>query len=565
MLNKEALIDALQKSHSVSEDKLNRALEVHKKKGGKLSEILIQEGLLTEQDLAILMSEELRVPMLNLSSIQIDPQVIRLIPKKIAAHYELVAVAKMGNILTVAMSDPLNIFALDDVRQITGCTVLPIITTSKDIRLVLEGAHDGTGQIEDLLEGIEDENFEIIKEETEEEAIKAEGDQSQGPVLKLMDFIIREALKRRASDIHIEIYEKDFRVRYRIDGALCDALHPPRAMQGPLMSRLKIISDLDITEKRVPQDGRFRAKLNGKEVDFRVSILPMQHGEKAVLRVLDRASVRVSLDRLGFDPESMKKFKEAIAKPYGMILVTGPTGSGKSTTLYSVLNSLNTPDRNIMTIEDPVEYQIEGISQTQAQPEIGLTFASGLRSILRQSPDVILVGEIRDTETADISVKAALTGHLVLSTLHTNTAAGAFTRMIDMGIEPFLIASSVVLVTAQRLCRRICEECKEPYTIPPSTLERLKLPESALKGITPYHGKGCKKCKQTGYYGRLGTMEALWVEEKTRNLILGRASSDRIQEEAQKAGMKTLFQNAFEHFAKGLAPLEEVLRITSEG
>ncbi|OGW68590.1 MAG: hypothetical protein A2036_02215 [Omnitrophica bacterium GWA2_50_21] len=565
MLTKETLINALQKNKKISEESLKKAVEIHKTKGGKLSEIFVAEGLLTDQELAVLMSQELGIPVLTISSMKIDPEVIRLIPKKIAEHYEVVPISKMGKVLTVAMSDPLNIFALDDVKQITGCTILPIVTTSKEIYHAMETYHGGgQGQLDDLLEGIEDDGLEIIREEALEEKSKDSGEADQAPVLKMMDLILREGLKRRASDIHIEVFENDFRIRYRIDGSLHEGFHPPLAMHGPLLSRLKIMAELNITERRVPQDGRFRVKTEGREIDFRVSILPMQFGEKAVLRVLDRSNVRVSIDKLGFNSESLDKFKEAITKPYGMILVTGPTGSGKSTSLYSVLNALNTPDRNIMTIEDPVEYQLEGISQTQAQPEVGLTFANGLRSILRQSPDVILVGEIRDTETADIAVKAALTGHLVLSTLHTNSAAGAFSRMIDMHIEPFLIASSVILVTAQRLYRKICDKCKEPYDIPQATLQRLKVPLDTLKGITPFHGKGCAACNLTGYFGRLGTMEALWVNDEIREMVLQRVSTDDIQEAARKTGMKTLFENAFLNFKNGLTTLEEVLRITSE-
>lgn len=565
MLTKETLLKALERTKKLGEEDLKRVIEMHKTQGGKLSEILVAEGLITEKELSVIISEELGIPILNLSLMKIDPEIIKMIPQKIAEHYELVPISKIGKSLTVAMSDPLNIFALDDIKQITGCRIVPIVTTSKEIKTALETYMMGSVQIDDLIEGADAENLELINEEKEEAAKDLAAGSDDAPVIKMMDIIVKEALKRRSSDIHIESYESDFRVRYRIDGSLHDAFHPPRSMHGPLMSRLKIMANLNITEKRVPQDGRFRVKTDGREIDFRVSILPMQFGEKAVLRVLDRTNVSVGLDRLGFNPEPLEKFKEAIKKPYGMILVTGPTGSGKSTSLYSVLNALNTPERNIMTVEDPVEYQLEGISQTQVLPDIGLTFAGGLRSILRQSPDVILVGEIRDTETADIAVKAALTGHLVLSTLHTNSASGAFTRLIDMKIEPFLIASSIILVTAQRLCKRVCEKCKEQYKVPEQTLERMRLAASDLKGIIPYHGKGCKDCNNTGYRGRLGTMEALWVTEEIRNLVLQQVSSDVVQEAARKEGMKTLFENAFENFKKGLTTLEEVLRITSEG
>lgn len=564
MLNKETLVETIQRSKKISEEKLLKALEIHKARGGRLSDILVEEGLLSQKEIVVLMSDKLEIPMISLSAMKIDAEVVRLIPKKIAAHYELIPISKIGNVLTVAMSDPLNVFALDDIKQATGCDIRPIVTTTSEIQKALETYWGGAVQIKDMIQEMDGQGLEIIDEKDNDEVQEADDD-SDAPVIRMIDLAIREALGRRASDIHFERYEEDFRIRYRIDGNLQEAFHPPLAMHGRIMSRLKIMSTLNITEKRVPQDGRFRVKLDGREVDFRVSILPMQFGEKAVLRVLERSNVNLKLDQLGFNPEPLEKFKDAILKPYGMILVTGPTGSGKSTTLYSVLNALNTPDRNIMTIEDPVEYQIEGISQTQAMADIGLTFANGLRSILRQSPDVILVGEIRDTETADIAVKAALTGHLVLSTLHTNNAAGAFTRMIDMGLEPFLISTSVILVTAQRLYRKICAQCKEPCELPREMMERLKIDSAILKGIAPYRGKGCHTCNFTGYYGRLGTMEALWVDEEIRSLVLEHASSDQIEQVARKAGMKTLFENTFECYRNGLTTLEEVLRITSEG
>jgi type IV pilus assembly protein PilB len=564
MLTKEALIDALKSAKQIPDKDLARALEMHKIEGGKFSQILVREGLISEEELAALVSEKLGIPILNLSLVKIDPEVIRMIPKKIAQHYELIPISRMGQALTVAMSDPLNIFALDDVREITGCLVRPIVTTSKDIQAALEQYFEGSAEIDEVLEDMPVDDVELVKEDRDEGETPRTSRGTEAPAIKLMGVVLREALKRRASDIHMEIYENDFRIRYRIDGALTEGFSPPREMHGPLLSRLKIMSNLDITERRVPQDGRFRIKHENREIDFRVSVLPLQCGEKAVLRVLDRSSITVGLDRLGFHAEPLAKFKEAIKKPYGMILVTGPTGSGKSTSLYAVLNALNTPMRNIMTVEDPVEYQIEGITQTQVLSDIGLTFANGLRSILRQSPDIILVGEIRDSETADIAVKAALTGHLVLSTLHTNSASGACTRLVDMKVEPFLIASSVILVTAQRLMRRICQQCREPYAVPQSAIDQLRASAELMKQVKAFHGRGCKACNHTGYYGRLGTMEALWVDEDIRNLVLERRSSDEIQGAARRAGMKTLFENAFEAFKQGETTLEEVLRVTSE-
>jgi len=565
MLNKDALVEILQKSKKVSAADLEKALEIHREKGGNLSDLLIQQGLVSEPELVMIISEELQVPVLNLSAIKLDPEILRLVPKKTAEHYRVVPISKIGSILTIAMCDPLNIFALDGLREQTGCSLRPVLTTEKEMEKALEKYSSGSFQIDEILAAPPTEgSIELIQAKEDAESVEGQQiDHDDAPVIKLMSLLIEQALKRRASDIHIEMYETDLRVRYRIDGLLHEAFHPPRKMHGALMSRLKIMSNLDITEKRIPQDGRFRAEVRGKEIDFRVSILPMQFGEKAVLRVLDRASVRIGVEKLGFNPEPLKKFQEASTKPYGMILVTGPTGSGKSTTLYAILNGLNTPGRNIMTVEDPVEYQIEGISQTQVLPDVGLTFANGLRSILRQSPDIILVGEIRDTETADIAVKAALTGHLVLSTLHTNSASGAFTRLIDMGVEPFLVASSLILVTAQRLARKICDRCKVPAEITEDVFKRLKMSPKDIEGITAYCGKGCPACNQTGYYGRIGILESLWVDDTIRNLVLARASSDRIQERALEMGMRTLFQDAMEHFKKGNTTLEEVLRITA--
>jgi type IV pilus assembly protein PilB len=377
----------------------------------------------------------------------------------------------------------------------------------------------------------------------------------------MVNLILDTAIRSRASDIHFEPYEKDFRVRYRIDGALRESFSHARDMYPALVARVKIMSQLDITEKRVPQDGRFRAKIQDKEVDFRVSILPTYYGEKMVLRVLDKTGLKAGLDKLGFTEKPTEKIAEAIQHPYGMVLVTGPTGSGKSTTLYTVLNTLNTPHRNIMTIEDPVEYQVEGISQTQVASEIGMTFSSGLRALLRQSPDIVLVGEIRDGETADIAVKAALTGHLVFSTLHTNNAAGAVTRLMDMGVEPFLIASSMVAVAAQRLMRRICPHCKEPYQIPDDVFRRCSLKPGEMDGITIYKGKGCARCGDTGYFGRLGSIEVMTVDGDIRNLIIQKKSSYVIHQTAVEKGMETLYENALGLCKRGMTSLEEVLRV----
>jgi type IV pilus assembly protein PilB len=548
----------------ISEDDLRKAHFYKDEKGDSLYKVLVDQGMIDESTLILLMAEELGIPTLNLSIFKVDKEIIKLIPQKVAIRYELLPLSKVGNSLTVAMANPLDVLARDDLHQLTGCDINAIFTTTRDIKQAIDSYYSETKDMDDILQDAEDlasDDLEVVHEDDEKEVTV---DGVDAPVIKLVNLTLREAIKNRASDIHFEPYEKKFRIRFRVDGSLLEFISPPKKMEGPLMARLKILSDLNITEKRVPQDGRFKVKMLNKEIDFRVSILPTVFGEKAVLRVLDKANLSVGLEKLGFLPKNLKLIQDAITKPYGLILVTGPTGSGKSTTLYSILNMLNTPDRNVMTVEDPVEYQVTGITQTQVLQEVGLTFAEGLRSLLRQSPDVILVGEIRDGETADIAVKSSLTGHLVFSTLHTNSACGSVTRLMDMGVEPFLIASSLIIAAAQRLCKKICENCKQEYTIPMDVLERLKVDQRRLQGIVSYQGTGCPVCRNTGYYGRLGTLEILTLDDEIRQMILDMASSDEIEQAARKKGMSTLFENAFEKFRMGLTTLEEVFRITAE-
>jgi len=548
----------------LSAEDLRKAHFYKDEQGQSLYQILIDQKMVDESTLILLMAEELGIPTLNLSIFKVDQKIIKLIPQKVAIRYELLPLSRVGNSLTVAMANPLNILARDDLHQLTGCEINPIFTTTKDIKQAIEGYYSETKDIDDILQDAEElagDDLEIVQDDDGETSSVEEVD---APVIKMVNLILREAIKSRASDIHFEPYEKKNRIRFRVDGSLHEFISPPKKMEGPLMARLKILSDMNITEKRIPQDGRFRVKLMNREIDFRVSLLPTVFGEKAVLRVLDKSNLSIGLEKLGFLKPNLEKLHDAITKPYGLILVTGPTGSGKSTTLYSVLNLLNTPDRNVMTIEDPIEYQVTGITQTQVLPEVGLNFADGLRSLLRQSPDIILVGEIRDSETADIAVKSSLTGHLVFSTLHTNSACGSITRLIDMGVEPFLISSSLILAAAQRLCKKICENCKESYDIPEEVLARLKVDKGRLGGITPYHGVGCKVCRNNGYYGRLGTLEILILDDEIRQMILERASSDDIERVAIKKGMTSLFENAFEKFRMGMTSLEEVFRITSE-
>jgi type IV pilus assembly protein PilB len=566
---KQRLIEALKESKTISSEKLNEAIEIQKSQGGNLGGILVSRGFIKEKDLAVLLSHSLNLPILSLFRFRIDPEVIKLIPEKLAKQYHVIPIAHMGNNITLCMSDPLDIFAIDDIKALTNYSIEPIISTEKEITDAIHNYYGAESTqlaqiLKEVKESDDNEPLELASIE-EEELVDIEEVSKQSkvaPIVKVVNLMITEALQTRASDIHVEPQEDSLRVRYRIDGALREAFVLPKKDQNAVITRLKIMSGLDITEWRVPQDGRFRIRLREKEVDFRVSVLPTSHGGKVVMRALDKASLSVGLERLGYLPGPLKLFKKALTRPYGMILVTGPTGSGKSTTLYSIITQLNTPEKNIVTIEDPVEYQIEGITQIQVNPDIKFTFAKGLRSVLRQSPDIVLIGEIRDFETADIAVKASLTGQLLFSTLHTNDACGAITRLIDMGLEPFLVASSLVAVAAQRLCRRICENCREPYEVTEAVLKRLDI--KAPSGTLFYHGKGCSKCNNTGYLGRMGTLEILLIDNEIRDMIIKRQSSDDIKAYAASKGMRSLRENAFKKCLMGLTTIEEVLRITTE-
>lgn len=564
---RDKLIDILINGKLIQKKDLDKALDVQRKAGGSLGKILVEQGAISQEDLMVSLSRQLSIPPINLTKYKIDKSLAQLLPEKLAKQYSIIPVSKIGNVLTVAMADPLNIFAIDDIKKLTHYQIEPILATENDIKEAINifyGVHT-QGDIAKILEDLEPADIEVMKEGAEDQDEKMDvgeiAEESQkAPIVKVVSLILNEALKRRASDIHIEPQERLLKVRYRIDGSLHDALNLPKKNQNAIIARLKIMSKLDITETRLPQDGRFKINFDGKEIDFRVSVLPITFGGKIVLRILDKSSLSIGLDKLGFLPGPLATFKTALARPYGMILVTGPTGSGKSTTLYSIVTQLNTTDRNIVTLEDPVEYEVAGITQIQARSEIGLTFASGLRSVLRQSPDIVMVGEIRDFETADIAIKASLTGQLILSTLHTNDSSGAITRLIDMGVEPFLVASSLVLASAQRLMKAICPNCKEEAQIPKKVLERL-----GIKSDKFYKGKGCSKCNSTGYYGRFGILEALLVDDKVRDMIMAKAPSDEIKDYAIKhLGMKTLRDNAFENFTNGVTTLEEVLRVTSE-
>ncbi|MEK6728155.1 MAG: GspE/PulE family protein [Candidatus Omnitrophota bacterium] len=565
---KDSIIEILLKSNRLTKEQLDRALNLQKEKGIPLRKVLLDEGITSEEELLSLLSEQLYMPTLHLSKYRFDPDIVNLVPERMSRQYNLIPLSRIGNTLTVAMSDPLNIFALDDLKTLTGCSIDIVLSPEEGISSAIDTAyHVSSKNMQQILEEAqgqaspqEKEAVELLKEE-EIELTAAIQESEKPPIVKLVDLMLTQALKKRASDIHIEPESDCLRIRYRIDGELHDVFKIPKINQNAILARVKIISDLDITESRVPQDGRFKVKFEGREIDFRVSSLPITFGQKFVLRLLDKTNLSIGLDKLGFDEQPLAVFKEAITKPFGMILVTGPTGSGKSTTLYSVLNQLNTPDRNIITVEDPVEYQIEGITQVQVKPDIGLDFASGLRSLLRQSPDVIMIGEIRDPETADIAIKAALTGQLVLSTLHTNDALSSITRLIDMGVEPFLVASSLVMLCAQRLERKVCPQCKEPIEIPKDFLNKIGFKEK----VVFYSAKGCKYCSNTGFYGRIAILEAILIDDTIREMVISKKSLDEIKNYAiEKKGMVTLRDDAFLKVKQGLTTLDEALRITTE-
>lgn len=563
---KTKIVARLLDSLKLKKEDMDAAVALQKERGIPLERALMEKGLINEEDLLLLLVKELHIPFINLKKYKIDLELKTIVTEKVARQYHIIPLSQLEDTLTIAISDPLNIFAIDDIKNITGKNIDVVMSTDSEILHAIDlyyGAKD-TASVSDMSKDIDVEQFEIVSEKdikTDGEANAEEGDQA--PIIRLVNLIIQEALKQRASDIHIEPQVEDVRVRYRVDGILIEGMKFPKENQNSVLVRLKIMARLDITATRTPQDGRFKMNVGSKEVDFRVSVLPTIFGQKAVLRILDRKNLKIGLDGLGFSPRSIKILKEAIRSPFGMVLVTGPTGSGKSTTLYSIINELNTVEKNIITVEDPVEYLIEGLTQIHVRPEIGLTFASGLRAILRQSPDIVMVGEIRDVETADISIKAALTGQMVFSTLHTNDAAGALTRLVDMGVEPFLVASSIVLVCAQRLCRKICPHCKHKVEAPGWIEKGLK--EKIPEGTIFYEGKGCDQCRKTGYYGRVGITEVFEVDDVVREMLILGKSSDEIKDYAYKhRGMRFLWNEVLDKFISGETTLQEVLRISTE-
>jgi len=569
MINR--LGDMLVEAGKISPDQLREALEAQKTGGGRLGTNLVKLGSISEEDLVDFLSQRYGVPAINLAEVEVDENIIKIIPAEVARKYTILPVSKAGARLTIAMVDPTNVFAMDDIKFMTGYNVEPVVASEVAVRAAIDEYYGSTHSIElrkvmeDLVE-TDDADLEVLDEEEDLDLAALEQQSEEAPVVRLVNIFLTDAIKRGASDIHIEPYEKEYRVRYRIDGILYEMMRPPLKLRDAITSRLKIMAKLDIAEKRLPQDGRIKikTKIAGKvkDLDYRVSVLPTIFGEKVVMRLLDKDNLMLDLTKLGFEVESLRNFEQAIFKPFGMVLVTGPTGSGKTNSLYSALQRINTPEVNIMTAEDPVEFNLPGINQVQMKESIGLNFAATLRSFLRQDPNIILVGEIRDFETAEVAIKAAMTGHLVLSTLHTNDAPSSINRLMNMGIEPFLVASSVHLVVAQRLVRRICTRCKEPVDVPEQGLLNAGFKKKECSSLKLFKGVGCEHCSETGYKGRVGLYEAMVVDDEMKELILSGGSSYELAQKAVENGMITLRQSGLQKIRDGLTTIEEVVRET---
>ncbi len=603
--------EILVRENLITSDQLRETLEYQRANGGRLGSNLVRLGYVSDDVVTAVLSRQYGVPSINLDLFQIEPEVIKLISEEVALKYTVLPISKVGATLTLAMADPTNVFAMDDIKFMTGLNVEPVIASETSIQLSVAKYYSGSSEIDifdaafaveverngvsvgtnghkkngappaderitasDLdvsldrfqFDAHEGEEFELLEDNEEIDLAALARASEDAPVVRLVNVLLVDSLRRGASDIHVEPYEKDFRIRFRIDGVLYDVMHPPMKIRDPLISRLKIMSKLDISEKRLPQDGRIKIKVKvdnrSRELDFRVSTLPTLFGEKVVLRLLDKDKLMLDMTKLGFEPESLEKFKRAISNPYGMVLVTGPTGSGKTNTLYSALQSLNTPETNIMTAEDPVEFNLQGINQVQMKEQIGLNFAAALRSFLRQDPNIVLVGEIRDFETAEIAIKAALTGHLVLSTLHTNDAPSTVSRLVNMGIEPFLVATSVNIIQAQRLIRRICSNCKEEVHVPAEGLIEVGFTKEEAKDLKLYKGKGCQTCNNTGFKGRVGLYEVMEITDELRELIIIGASAMELRRKAIEVGMITLRESGLCKIREGITTIEEVVKET---
>ncbi|WP_136525590.1 type IV-A pilus assembly ATPase PilB [Geomonas ferrireducens] len=549
----------------INKEQLKQALAEQKAAGGqlRLGSILVRDGLINEADLTSFLSKQYGVPTINLADYEVDAAVVKVIPAEIAHKYQIVPVNRAGSTLIIAMSDPSNIFAIDDIKFMTGYNVEVVVVAESAIKAAIDKLYDQSASLADVMNDLDMEDLEVIGEEEDVDVGSLERATEDAPVVKLVNLILTDAIKKKASDIHIEPYEKFFRVRYRIDGVLYEVMKPPLKLKNAITSRIKIMSELDIAERRLPQDGRIKIKLGGgKDMDYRVSVLPTLFGEKIVLRLLDKSNLQLDMSKLGYEPEALSHFKREIHKPFGMVLVTGPTGSGKTVSLYSALSELNKVTENISTAEDPVEFNFAGINQVQMHEDIGLNFAAALRAFLRQDPDVIMIGEIRDFETAEIGVKAALTGHLVLSTLHTNDAPSTINRLLNMGIEPFLVASAVNLISAQRLARRVCGECKVVEEVPVQALIEAGIPAEQAPSVVCYRGTGCPKCNGTGYKGRVGFYQVMPMLEPIKEMILNGANTAEIKRESMRLGIKTMRQSGLTKLIEGVTSFEEVLRVT---
>jgi type IV pilus assembly protein PilB len=547
----------------VTREQLTEAQDRERANGASVMKELVRLGFTTEDKLTEFLAKQFAIEKVDLVPGDIEESVFALVPPQLIQKHQLVPVKLIGSTLTVAMADPTDLVAINEVKFITGYGVRVVLSSPTAIKKTLDHRYGGVSY-DEVLKKFGDGEMEVIHEQEDINLQELQQATMEAPVVTLVNAILADAAKRRASDIHIEPYEKMFRVRFRVDGVLQEIMSPPLRLKNPLVSRLKVMAGLDIAERRLTQDGRIKLKMGmGGELDIRVSILPTLFGEKVVMRLLDKSNLQLDMSKLGFDPQTLDDFQEAVHRPYGMILITGPTGSGKSTTLYSALSELNKPDVNISTAEDPVEYNLVGINQVQVREQIGLTFAACLRSFLRQDPDIIMVGEIRDLETAQIAVKAALTGHLVLSTLHTNDAPSTVDRLINMGIEPFLLTSSINLIAAQRLVRRICDECKEPIEATPEALINLGVDAAEVTGgFATFHGRGCANCNGTGYRGRLAIYEVMVMQEGLKEMILRSASAVELKREAVKLGMSTLRMSALQKVRDGLTTIEETVRVT---
>jgi type IV pilus assembly protein PilB len=554
----------LVKANLITPEQLEEGLALQKTSGGRIGSNLAKLGYISEEEIASHLSRQYGVPPADLGNAKIDPAILKLIPAEVAHKYMIIPLSRSGSTLTVAMANPADIFAIDDVRFMTGYNIKPMVAPETSIQNAVNKYYDTAGRARNLVRDFQQ------KEQKDAERDQGEIDLAalyrateEPPIVKLVNLILSDAIKKGVSDIHLEPYERGFRIRFRIDGVLYEVMSPPVAMRAAVTSRVKIMARLDIAERRMPQDGRIKVKMGQQELDLRVSTVPTLFGEKVVMRLLDRSNLQLDMAKLGFEPEALRMFEKAILAPHGMILVTGPTGSGKTTTLYSGLNRLNTIDTNIMTAEDPVEYNLGGINQVQVKPDIGLNFPALLRSFLRQDPDIIMVGEIRDFETAEIAIKAAMTGHLVLSTVHTNDAPSTVGRLISMGVPPYLVAASLNLLLAQRLVRRLCTECRVEVSVPAAALQDIGFTPEEVKTVTCYRGKGCMACGDLGYRGRIALYEVMLLNEEIREAILSGASTSDLRDLGCKYGMKTLRESGLQKIREGVTTLDEVVRVTS--